>query len=257
MPRGVWQGESWRGIAGLEKKSLERPCHLRTRRSQKNTQVGLDIFGNRCLILRDESIVCLHAHDERPRDRRTFTNSSENHGQAEGSQSAWPIDVFDSTTSCPRRSLLCLPRERRPFARRPSRNSSLQDVGGGRNSKGIHFMNECADSNCTLATPDEEPPGQKEPPSNYLLNSSGYSQSSLAVADPPLVGASVDFPLVSVDSLTPCAGRSARRSKAGCNSPATLSRGPSNGCSAGRRGGRSTSWFQHRADPGVPGAVLP
>jgi lysine 2,3-aminomutase len=62
-------------------------------------------------------------------------------------------------------------------------------------------MNECAESNCTLATPDEEPPGQKEPPSNYLPNSSGYSQSSLAVADPPLVGTSAEFPLVSVDTL--------------------------------------------------------
>ena len=35
-------------------------------------------------------------------------------------------------------------------------------------------MNECADSNCTLATPDEEPPGKKEPPSSYLPDSSGY-----------------------------------------------------------------------------------
>jgi lysine 2,3-aminomutase len=64
-------------------------------------------------------------------------------------------------------------------------------------------MNECAESNCTLATPDEEPPGQKEPPSNYLPSSSGYSQSSLAVADPPLVGTSAEFPSVSVDSLMP------------------------------------------------------
>ncbi len=63
-------------------------------------------------------------------------------------------------------------------------------------------MNHCGDDNCSLATPDEEPPGKKEPPSYYLSSSSGYSQSSLSVADPPLSGISVEFPLTVVDSST-------------------------------------------------------
>ncbi|MHB8973231.1 MAG: KamA family radical SAM protein [Pirellulaceae bacterium] len=63
-------------------------------------------------------------------------------------------------------------------------------------------MNHCGDDNCSLATPDEEPPGKKEPPSYYLSNSSGYSQSSLSVADPPLSGISAEYPLNGVDSST-------------------------------------------------------
>ncbi len=61
-------------------------------------------------------------------------------------------------------------------------------------------MNHCGEENCSLATPDEEPPGKKEPPSYYLTSSSGYSHSSLSVADPPLSGTSVAFPLEVLDT---------------------------------------------------------
>ena len=118
-------------------------------------------------------------------------------------------------------------------------------------------MNECADSNCTLATPDEEPPGQKEPPSNYLPDSSGYSHSSLAVADPPLAGTAADFPLVSVDALTPAldAPRSGRPRAA-----PRWRRFPVTNRSAARLAAVEVarrSGSSNRADPGVPGAVLP
>lgn len=65
-------------------------------------------------------------------------------------------------------------------------------------------MNPCGDENCSLATPDEEPPGKKEPPSYYFASASGYSQSNLSVADPPLSGISVEFPLTVIDA-SPCA----------------------------------------------------
>ena len=67
-------------------------------------------------------------------------------------------------------------------------------------------MNPCGDENCSLATPDEEPPGKKEPPSYYFASASGYSQSTLTVADPPLSGISVKFPLTVIDP-----SRAARR----------------------------------------------
>lgn len=62
-------------------------------------------------------------------------------------------------------------------------------------------MNECADSNCTLATLEEEPPGPKGPPPTYLSNSSAYSHSSLTVADPPLAGTVVEYSQVTVTAL--------------------------------------------------------
>ncbi|MHB0959555.1 MAG: KamA family radical SAM protein [Pirellulaceae bacterium] len=61
-------------------------------------------------------------------------------------------------------------------------------------------MNHCGEENCSLASPDEEPPGTKEPPSYFLTSSSGYSHSSLSVADPPLAAPSVAYPLVVLDS---------------------------------------------------------
>ncbi len=95
-------------------------------------------------------------------------------------------------------------------------------------------MNECADSNCSLAPPDEEPPGSPEPHPSYPIDSPGYSHSCLAVADPPRTSAAVALPAVSAEADAP--GRTRSRAARGSRRR-SAPKGP-----AGRPAAPPVSW---------------